>query len=68
MVILMCSKGYHLSYKYPSLMNTTIILTYMNIRRGIRIYTHAFGYDFKLLCKGKFDLKMLFYNKNTREA
>jgi len=49
-------------------MNTTIILTYMNIRRGIRIYTHAFGYDFKLLCKGKFDLKMLFYNKNTREA
>lgn len=49
-------------------MNTTITLTSLSSGRGIRIYTHAFGYDFKLPCKGKFELKRLFHNENTQRG
>lgn len=68
MAILRRFRGYPLSYKYPSFMNTIITLTSLSCGRGMRIYTHAFGYDFKLSCNGKFELKRLFHNENTQRV
>lgn len=68
MAILRQFKAYPMSCKYPSFINTTISLASLSTGRGIRIYTHTFGSDFKVSCNGKFEFKSLFHNENIQRG